>query len=74
VDSLVVAGFSTSGCVRATVVDGVSLGFHAAVVADGVADRITASHKAALLDLWMKYADLVSAEESREYLSRTRSG
>lgn len=70
VDSLVVTGVSTGGCVRATAVDGVSMGFNVAVVEDCVADRITLSHKAALLDIWMKYADVIGSDEAREYISR----
>ncbi len=69
VDTLVMTGVSTSGCVRATAVDGVTRGFNVAVVADGTADRIEASHKVALLDLWMKYADVISSDEAAEYLN-----
>lgn len=68
-DSLIVAGVSTSGCVRATAVDGITRGFHTAVVWDGVADRTQLSHKASLLDLWMKYTDLLSGEEAAGYLA-----
>lgn len=69
VDTLIMTGVSTSGCVRATAVDGVTRGFNVAVVADGTADRIVASHKVALLDLWMKYADVVGSDEAAEYLN-----
>lgn len=68
-DSLIVTGVSTSGCVRATAVDGITRGFHTAVVWDGVADRTQLSHKASLLDLWMKYTDLLSSEEAAGYLA-----
>lgn len=68
-DSVIVMGVSTSGCVRATAVDAVTRGFNTAVVWDGVADRIQLSHKATLLDLWMKYADLVSGAEAGAYLA-----
>jgi maleamate amidohydrolase len=61
VDSLVVAGLSTSGCVRSTVVDASARGYRVAVVADAVADRVELSHRVTLLDVWMKYGDLVSA-------------
>jgi nicotinamidase-related amidase len=67
IDTIVVAGVSTSGCVRATAVDGVTRGFRVAVVADAVADRIDASHRIALLDLWMKYADVIDADEAVKY-------
>lgn len=68
IDTLIMTGVSTSGCVRATAVDGVTRGFNVAVVADGTADRIEASHKIALLDLWMKYADVVGSDEVSSYL------
>ncbi len=68
-DSLIVTGVSTSGCVRATAVDGITRGFHTAVVSDGVADRTQLSHKASLLDLWMKYTDLMSGDEAATYLA-----
>lgn len=63
VDSVLVAGVSTSGCVRATAVDASMLGLRVGVISDAVADRIGLSHAATLLDLWMKYADLLTAEE-----------
>lgn len=69
VDSLLLTGVSTSGCVRATAVDGASLGYAVAVVADCVTDRIALSHKASLLDLWMKYTDVIDSAEVIKYLS-----
>lgn len=68
IDTLLVTGLSTSGCVRATVVEAVSMNFNVGVLADCVADRIPASHKASLLDLWMKYADVTDSSEALEYL------
>ncbi|MGI9658091.1 MAG: isochorismatase family protein [Gaiellaceae bacterium] len=68
-DSIIVSGVSTSGCVRATAVDAITRGFRTAVVWDGVADRVQISHKASLLDLWMKYTDLMSGAEASAYLS-----
>jgi maleamate amidohydrolase len=70
IDTMIMTGVSTSGCVRATAVDGVTRGFNVAVVADATADRIEASHKVALLDLWMKYADVIGSEEATDYLNR----
>ena len=69
VDSVIVAGVSTSGCVRATAVDAASHGFRPAVVPDAVADRIQLSHAATLLDLWMKYADLMSVADVETYVA-----
>lgn len=67
-DSLIVCGVSTSGCVRATLVDGITRGYNAVVLEDGTADRIKASHKVALLDIWMKYADVDTTAAVAEYL------
>lgn len=72
VDTLIVAGGTTSGCVRAFCVDAVSRGFDVGVVADAVFDRIAASHKATLLDLWMKYCDLLTTEEAARHLEAAR--
>jgi len=68
VDTLLITGVSTSGCVRATAIDAVSMNFNVAVVADGVGDRIDSSHRSSLLDLWMKYTDVVYSDEVVEYL------
>jgi nicotinamidase-related amidase len=68
VDTLLICGVSTSGCVRATAVDAVTRGFKVAVVADAVADRIVASHKIALLDMWMKYTDVIDSETAEAYI------
>jgi maleamate amidohydrolase len=68
VDTLIVAGGTTGGCVRATCVDAISRNFDVAVVEDCVYDRISASHKVALLDMWMKYCDLMSCEEAVRYV------
>ena len=59
VDSVLVVGESTSGCVRASVVDGYSNGFHMAVVEDGVFDRAWLNHCVSLFDLHHKYADVL---------------
>lgn len=61
VDGLVVCGFTTSGCVRATVVDAVSYGYPVTVVGDACADRLPVSHDVALLDLDTRYADVITA-------------
>lgn len=70
IDTILMTGVSTSGCVRATAVDGVTRGYRVAVVADAVADRIEVSHRASLLDLWMKYTDLLDAAGAAAYLER----
>jgi len=69
VDTLIIMGGSTSGCVRATAIDAVSRNFKVAVIEDCVYDRIELSHKAGLFDLWMKYTDVIDMESALEYLA-----
>lgn len=73
IDTLIIVGGSTSGCCRATAVDAVTRNYNVAVVEDCVYDRIELSHKASLLDLWMKYCDVVSSSEIIEYLNSLKS-
>lgn len=63
VDTLLVAGCTTSGCVRATVVDAVSHNLRTIVVTDCVGDRALGPHAANLFDMGQKYADLMSCDE-----------
>ena len=72
VDSLIIVGGSTSGCVRATAVDAVTHNYNVAIVEDAVFDRIDLSHKAALLDLWMKYCDVMPSEDIIAYFANLR--
>ena len=62
VDTLLVAGCTTSGCVRATVVDAVSNNLRTIVLSDCVGDRALAPHEANLFDMGQKYADLMAAD------------
>jgi maleamate amidohydrolase len=62
VDTLIVAGCTTSGCVRATVVDSMSYNFRTIVARDCVGDRSLAAHDANLFDMEQKYADLMESE------------
>lgn len=62
VDSLVVTGLTTSGCVRATAVDGLQYGYRVVVPRQAVGDRNGSAHKANLYDLNAKYADVVELE------------
>jgi len=71
VDTIIVTGNSTSGCVRATAVDGRQHGYAVLVPIEGVFDRILASHKIALLDLWMKYAAVASLSDVSDYVRQT---
>lgn len=68
VDTTVICGFSTSGCVRATALDALQSGFRPMVVREAVADRDAGPHEANLFDLEAKYADVVSLEEAVEHL------
>ncbi|HVC15324.1 MAG TPA: isochorismatase family protein [Acidimicrobiales bacterium] len=67
-DTVVVTGMTTSGCVRATVVDAFQYNFHCVVPAECTADRSQISHKVSLFDLHMKYADVISLQETIAYL------
>lgn len=68
VDTLIITGVSTSGCVRATAVDAVQHGFIPLVARDAVGDRDEQPHKANLFDLQAKYAEVVTGENVRNYL------
>jgi maleamate amidohydrolase len=63
-DTVVVCGASTSGCVRATVVDALQHGYRVVVAREGVADRATGPHEAALFDIDAKYGDVVGVDEA----------
>ena len=68
IDSLIVCGESTSGCVRASAVDGYSNGYHMTVVEECVFDRSELSHKVNLFDLHHKYADVMGIDEVAAHL------
>jgi maleamate amidohydrolase len=63
VDSLIVGGETTSGCVRATCIDGRSYRFRLTVVEECVFDRHEAAHAVNLFDLHQKYADVLSVND-----------
>jgi nicotinamidase-related amidase len=63
-DSLVVTGLTTSGCVRATAVDGLQYGFRVVVPREAVGDRDLDAHNANLYDLDAKYADVISVNDA----------
>lgn len=68
VDTLIVTGCTTSGCVRASAVDGCQHGFRTIVVAEAVGDRAQPPHEANLFDIDAKYGDVVSLAETLQYL------
>jgi len=63
IDTLVVAGCTTSGCVRASVIDAMSLNYRTVVATDCVGDRALGPHQANLFDMGQKYSDLLTGEE-----------
>ena len=71
VDTLIVTGCSTSGCIRATAVDGMQYGFRVIVPRECVGDRRPEPHEANLFDIDSKYGDVVSKAEVLEYLARS---
>jgi maleamate amidohydrolase len=70
VDTVIVTGATTSGCVRASVVDSMSYNFRTIVASDGVGDRALGPHEANLFDMGQKYADLHKVEEIIAALSK----
>lgn len=74
VDTVILAGVATSGCVRATAVDGFSYNFAVGVVAEACFDRIQASHEMALFDLQSTYADVHGIDSAVSYLDQIPSG
>jgi maleamate amidohydrolase len=73
VDTLLICGCSTSGCVRASAVDACSSGLRTIVVAEAVGDRAPLSHRIALFDLDLKYADVVGLADALQALAAAGS-
>jgi len=73
IDTVIVCGEATSGCVRATAIDACVLGRAVAVVADCCFDRFEASHWMSLFDLDQKYADVMDAGAVEQYLQEVVS-
>ena len=73
-DSLWLCGVSTSGCVRATVIDAFSNNLRCAVIAEGCFDRVAGSHAINLCDMHAKYADVIAAEEAHDFIATLPSG
>ena len=71
VDTLIVAGESTSGCVRASVIDAASYRFRVQVVEECVFDRHEAPHAINLFDMHQKYADVIPLEDALAYIAST---
>lgn len=73
IDTLLIAGCTTSGCVRATAVDALQTGFRAMVVRECVGDRSKSAHDQSLFDLHAKYADVVGLGETCAYIENLHS-
>lgn len=74
VDTLMIAGCTTSGCVRASTVDAMCHGFRPMVVRDCVGDRSDTAHRANLFDMEQKYADVMSSNEIYAALDDLKAG
>ena len=68
IDTIVLSGCSTSGCIRASAVDGLQHGFRVIVLEDCVGDRHPAPHEANLFDIDSKYGDVISSADYIAYL------
>ncbi|MGE0627686.1 MAG: isochorismatase family protein, partial [Hyphomicrobiaceae bacterium] len=73
-DSVIITGTTTSGCVRATVLDAFSLNFRTTVVEDACFDRSQASHAINLCDMNAKYANVLPSDEVIRYLETLQQG
>lgn len=69
VDTLLLTGVTTSGCVRASCIDSISYGFVTLVVSDAVGDRAEEPHQANLFDMSAKYADLCTTDDAIQYVN-----
>lgn len=69
IDTLLIAGCVTSGCVRASAVDAAQYGFRPLVVREAVGDRSPQAHEANLMDIAARYGDVVSVDEARKVLA-----
>lgn len=70
IDTLLVAGCVTSGCVRASVVDAAQYGFRTLVVREAVADRSALANETNLLDMQARYADVISCEDALSWMRK----
>lgn len=72
IDTLIITGCTTSGCVRATVVDAMQYGYRPIIVKEAVSDRHSIPHNQSLFDMNAKYGDVVSVDEVINYLNAQR--
>lgn len=69
VDTVVMVGCTTSGCIRSTAIDAIQSGYFSIVVRDAVGDRASGPHDSNLFDIEAKYGDVVSSREVLDYLN-----
>jgi maleamate amidohydrolase len=74
IDTVMITGLSTSGCVRATALDAIQYGFAPFVVREACGDRHSAPHAASLFDLQAKYAEVISEQRALDYIDRLATG
>jgi nicotinamidase-related amidase len=74
VDTLIITGCTTSGCVRASAVDSLQYGYQTIVVREAVGDRARGPHDANLFDIDAKYGDVISLDEALQYIASLKSG
>ena len=70
IDTIIITGCTTSGCVRATTVEGLENGFRMMIVQDAVADRWEESHKQSLFEMNAKYGDVIDSARAIEIMSQ----
>jgi maleamate amidohydrolase len=69
IDTLIIGGLTTSGCVRATCIDSISSGFVTLIAEEACGDRAAGPHEANLFDMSAKYADLISTDDAIAYMN-----
>ena len=74
IDTTIMTGLTTSGCVRASCIDACSYGFRPIIVEEACGDRHTDPHKANLFDMNAKYGDVVSEKNAADYLKALATG
>jgi len=74
VDTVIMAGCTTSGCIRASAIDSLQYGYHTIVVRDAVGDRAPGPHEANLFDIDAKYGDVVELADALDYLRSFAGG
>ena len=73
IDTLILTGCTTTGCVRATAVDGLQYGFRVMVPREAVGDRAAPAHEQSLFDLNAKYADVISVDDVLAYVAKFKT-